>query len=218
MITVAEEIRRIVMTSPFLEEGLSRGIVNYSALARQLQPEIQTTLLKPVSESAILMALKRLSGELENRSRPGEQQLRNTGDLTVRSNLSEFTYHKSMSMMEKQKLLLDELGPSSEQFVTFTQGVFEMTVIVSSGLKEKVARIFASEGIVHQADDLSALIVKFPSGAADIPGIHYPILRQLAWKNVSILEIISTYTELTIVLQRQQVELAFGALHEYFTR
>lgn len=217
MITVAEELRRIVMTSPFLEEGLSRGIINFSALARELRPQIEAALYKEVSESAILMALKRLSARLDQRTRESET-LQASGDLTVRSNLSELTFLRSESTIANQKRLLDEFQGRSDQFVTFTQGIFETTIIVSSPLKPMVERVFEQETQVSQLDDLSAVVVKFPVEAVSLPGVHYPILRQLAWKEVSIIQVISTFTELTIVMKREMIERAFSTLLAYFAR
>jgi hypothetical protein len=217
MITVAEEIRKVVTTSPFLEEGLSRGILNLSALARELRPEVEASLLKDVSESSIQMALKRLSATLRTRDRGSEELLRASGDLTVRSNLSQFTFLKSDSTVESQKRLLDEVRGREENFVTFTQGIFESTIIVSSPLKPIVERVFAAETRVSELDELSALVVKFPVEAVSTPGVHYPILRQLAWQEVSIVEVISTYTELTLIIDREQVEKAFSTLLAYFS-
>ena len=218
MITVAEELRRIVSTSPFLEEGLSRGVLNLSALARELRRQLEATLYKEVSESAILMAIKRLSTRLDERTRESERHLQASGDLTVRSNLSEFTFLRSESTIANQKRLLDELPGRSDQFVTFTQGIFETTIIVSTPLKPMVERVFEEETRVSQLDDLSAVVVKFPVEAVSVPGVHYPILRQLAWKEVSILAVISTFTELTIILEREMVERAFSTLLAYFAR
>lgn len=218
MITAAEEIRRIVLASPFLEEGLSRGVMNYSALAREIRPQVAATLHRDVSESAILMALRRLSCELGTRSIAQERILRESGDLTVRSHLSEFTFRRSESILDPLTRLLDEVRESRDLFLTFTQGVFETTVIASAGLEPTIREIFRDEATVSHLTDLSALVVKLPEQAVSMPGIHYPILRQLAWKGVSIIEILSTYTELTIVLEHAQVERAFATLLGFLSR
>ena len=218
MITVSEEIRRLVLASPFLEEGLSRGVLNYSALARQIRPQVRTALRRDVSESAILMALRRLAMNLGERVRGEEQTLREAGDLTVRSHLSEFTFRRSESILGSLTQLLDELRGTHDLFVTFTQGVFETTIIASDTLEARVRAIFADERPVSHVTDLSAIVVKLPEQAVSLPGVHYPILRQLAWEGVSIIEILSTYTELTIVLERGQVDRAFATLLAFLAR
>lgn len=205
------------MASPFLEEGLSRGVLNYSATARELRPQIEAALLKPVSVSAILMALKRLAAKMEARTREAERLLRVSSDLTVRSDLSELTFLKSESMVANQKRLLDEIESRDDAFVTFTQGVFETTIISSASLKPTVESLFAGGTRVSQGDDLSAVVMRFPVEAAGMPGIHYPILRQLAWQDVNILAIVSTFTELTLVMKREQIERAVSTLLSYFS-
>jgi hypothetical protein len=60
MLTINELLEQIILRTPFLEEGLSQGIINLSALSRKIRPQIEKQILKPVSASAILMALKRL--------------------------------------------------------------------------------------------------------------------------------------------------------------
>lgn len=217
MQTVADEIERIVMAYPFLEEGLSRGIINCSALAREIQPQVEKALFKDVSESAILMALKRLSARMAGRSMGFEAVLQELGDLTVRSNLTEFTFLRSDSIMEKQKKLLNRIEDTAQPFITFTQGVFEITIIVSAGLGEIVEETFFEEKLLSRLDDLSAIIIKLPAQTVSTPGVHYAILKQLAWQNINVVEVVSTYTEFTVVLDKRQVDLAFSVLMKFLS-
>jgi hypothetical protein len=217
MQTVADEIERIVMTHPFLEEGLSRGLINCSALARAIQPQVEQALFKDVSESAILMALKRLSAKMSGRGIRFETVLKEMGDLTVRSNLAEFTYLRSLTIMEKQKILLNRIADPSQAFLTFTQGVFETTLIVSAGLADLVEEVFFEEKPLSRLDDLSAIVIKLPAASVSTPGVHYAILKQLAWKNINVVEVVSTYTELTVVLDKDQVDLAFSVLMKFLS-
>ncbi|MBF4984849.1 hypothetical protein FNJ87_11070, partial [Nonlabens mediterrranea] len=56
MKTVADCVEEILVTQPFLEEALSRRIINFSALAEELQEPISGMLRKPVKTGAIIMA------------------------------------------------------------------------------------------------------------------------------------------------------------------
>jgi hypothetical protein len=66
MITVSEAVEQIVKSSPFLEEGLSKKIVNLSSLARVIKSQVEEVTLKEVSQEAIMMALKRLSSRIKS--------------------------------------------------------------------------------------------------------------------------------------------------------
>ena len=59
MKTVAQSVEQILKTQPFLEDALQRNIINFSALAEELQDEISVILKKPVKTGAIMMALRR---------------------------------------------------------------------------------------------------------------------------------------------------------------
>ena len=53
MISVAQAVEGIVKHKPYLSESLAAGIINISALARQIQKEVENFLGKPVNAGAI---------------------------------------------------------------------------------------------------------------------------------------------------------------------
>lgn len=61
--SVREEVEEYVEKRPFLQESLAQGIVNYSALARHIEPEIDGGL------EAIKVALRRHREQLEKQRR-----------------------------------------------------------------------------------------------------------------------------------------------------
>jgi len=217
MITVAEIIEIIIRETPFLEEGIAEGIINLSALARKIKPQVESKLMKPVSESALIMALKRMAPKIEQKVLAGKRSVIKMGDITVRSDLSEFTFSKSDTLLSKEKMLLDELHGSANPFITFTQGVFENTVIVNSNLEESVERIFKGERLVSRLRDLAAVTIRLTPETVHTPGVHYSILKQLAWHNINVVEVVSTYTEFTIIIQNEQVDTSFSILLKFLT-
>ncbi|MCP4155492.1 MAG: aspartate kinase [bacterium] len=217
MITVAAVIQKVILDSPLLEEGISEGLINLSALARKIKPQVEAELFKPVSESALLMALKRLSPKIQHKESEKKKTLKERGDLTVRSSLMEFTFLKSDTILENQKELLRRLENRRDNFITFTQGVYEITIIVNSDLEETVEDIFKKEKNVSRIPNLSAITIRLSPGTVNIPGIHYSILKQLAWKNINVVEVVSTFTEFTIILEKDQVDLTFSILLKFFS-
>ena len=216
MITINELLEQIILRTPFLEEGLSQGIINLSALSRKIRPQIEKKLLKPVSESAILMALKRLLPDIMSKSENMDINLK-AGDITVRSGLTEFTYSKSGTLIENKMRLLDEIKSSGDFFVTITQGVHETTMIVNSSLKKRLEEIFRGETLIKKIDDLAAITIRLTGEMVYLPGVHYNILKQLAWHNINVIEVVSTYTEFNIILQKKEVDTSFSILLKYLS-
>ena len=216
MITINKLLEQIILRTPFLEEGLSQGIINLSALSRKIKPQIEKELLKPVSESAILMALKRLLPDIMSKSETMDINLK-AGDITVRSGLTEYTYLKSATLIENKMQLLDEIKSSGDFFVTITQGVHETTMIVNSSLEKRLEEIFRGETLVKKIDDLAAITIRLTGDMVYLPGVHYNILKQLAWHNINIIELVSTYTEFNIILQKKEVDTSFSILLKYLS-
>lgn len=212
MITVSEVVESIVRRSPFLEEALSRGIINLSSLARELKPEIERELMKEVREGAIIMGLKRLSSKIKKFHGRQRSFFSSPPDLMVRSNLVEITVPNSETLLEKQKKLLEQVKFIQNYFITFTQGVYETTIIVSKNLEEKLIEIFKGERIISRFENLSSITIQLPEGSALIPGIYSFILKALAWEGINLIEVVSTFNEFTIILENKNTDRAFSIL------
>lgn len=211
MISVSDALNKIITSYPLIEEGLSRGIINYSAFAREVKPRIEKQLYKPVSEGAIIMALKRISeGLIKERS---NQVDINLTDLTVRSNLTEFTFTNSGSLADKQRKLFNQMEDKKDVLCAVSQGIRETTFITSADASLAVEKIFSNETRIAKIVHLSSITIHLPEETVEIPGIYYQILKMLAWEKINIVEVISTYTELTIVLDNKDVDRAFSVLN-----
>lgn len=209
MISISDVLNEIISTYPFVEEGLSKGIVNYSAFAREIKPQIEKRLYKTIKEGAIVMALKRISSKLNKPKSAGNINLT---DLTVRSNLSEFTFQNSQTLLEKTRQLLSSIGTKQDLFCTLSEGIRETTFIISSVLAGKIRMLFKQEQLVVNINNLSSITIRLPKEVVYIPGVYYQILKRLAWENINVIEVLSTYTEVTIVVENKNVDRSFSEL------
>lgn len=210
MITVPETVQKIIKQSPFLEEGLEKGIMNLSELARLLQPQVEKELFKNVSEASIMMALKRMSG-VHTKKRI-HKVFSTVPDMIVRSHLIEITVQNSATLPQKQKKLLEDTLGFSNTFFTITTGLFETTIIASEDLEQKIQTVLKGEKIITVFRKLSAITVRLTKEVVNIPGVYYHILKILAWDNINIFEVVSAYTEFTIILEEKDVDRAFSTL------
>lgn len=216
MITIPETVESIVKKSLFLEEALFRGIINLSSLARLIKPEVEKEIMKEAQESAITIALIRLSKKIKERGEQLIDEFKSFPDIIVRSNLVEVTYPNSSSLFLCRKKLLDQLSGKQAYFLTFTQGINETTIIASKELKEKIMAIFSKEKAISWIEDLSSITVLLPQNTAMIPGVYSYILKALAWEGISIVEVVSTLNELSIVLEDTDIERAFSIIKRLF--
>ena len=215
MLTVPEASEKIINRSRYLSEAISKGIINISALARYIKPELEQILEKKISYPAIVMALNRLSDTIKPKY-VVSNIFRSTPDMILRSNLMEINISHSETLSEKYPLLLKLSKTSEKYFFAITDGVFETTIIISKNLKDKVKNALKDENIVAEFDNLSSITIRLPKEAITTPGRFYFFLKSLAWEGINIIEIVSAYLELTIIFSEKDTNRAFSILQSLF--
>ncbi len=214
MKTIATCVETIVLAQPFLEEGLSKRIINFSALAKVLQEQVSEELGRPVKTGAIMMALRRFSDALSI-SKPYHRidaLLGRLGDITLRSNLIDFTFKNSNTLVNSHVEILKRVENKTHIFYTFTRGILESSIIISSSEKQDVLDSFKNETCLELKENLSAISLMLPKNNTEIVGLYYQILKRLAWQNVPLYEVISTTNEFTIVVKNDVVDKAFSVI------
>ena len=192
---------------------MTDDLINISALARKLKPEIEDLTGKEVKEGAIVMAIKRMTPGLYHRLNIKiTNVMGELGDFLVRSNLSDFTFENSESLKTKQADLIHEINKENDSFFTLCKGVSETTFIVNTQHDDLIKRMFSGEKLKSHTQDLASVTVKLPKVNTEIYGIYYYILKHLAWEGINIVELVSTSNEFTIVVKQDDVDKAFKIL------
>lgn len=216
MVTVPEATKIIIERSRYLVEAVSKGLINYSSLARYIRPEVEKMLMKDVSTSSILMAIKRFEETLKTPHY--ENVFKYPPDMMVRSNLISLTVLNSEGLIGKLPKILNLKGQQASYFLTATYGNFDTTIITSKENKNEIEKILGSENISTARETLSAITIRLPEKSIQTPGVYYFFLKSLTWEEINILEIVSSHLELTIVLEEKDGTKAFSIIQSLFTR
>lgn len=200
MITVPEATKKIIERSRYLSEAISKGLINYSSLARYMKPEIEQMLIKEVSVASIMMALKRLESQLRPNSNYNKVFIKKP-EIILRSNLVLVTV-SSKTVFDFEKFVFKNQGLQEASYI-ITQDIFSQSKI-------------SKEDVLVFVSDLSSLSIKLPDETLRTPGIYYFFLKSLAWEGINIIEFTSTPHELTIILEDKDIERAFSIIKSLF--
>lgn len=218
MKTTSSVVENYIKTKPFLLSALSQNIINLTSLSRNMIDELGSELGKDVKQGAIVMALKRLSTDLDFRlNHKITKVLKNLGEITVRSPLTDFTYAVSETILSKQAELISEINQEKDIFYNSSRGVSETNIVVSQIVAHKVPMFLHGEKLLQRADNLASITVKLPKENVSTPGIYYFIFQRLAWEGIIINEVISTSYEFTILVNDEDVDIAFKIIKDLKT-
>ena len=213
MKTVSNCVEDILISQPFLEEALSRNIINFSALAIELVEPISQMLKKDVKPGAIMMALRRYNPPVTlGNSLKMKRVIQNLGDITVRSNLSDFTVKNSKTLIDNHAKILERINSEDKLFYAFTRGIHESNIVVSSSLNDFVNDHLKNETFIAVQENLSAISINLPQDNSKIAGLYYHFFKRLAWEGIVLYEVLSTTNEFTILVEDEFVDKAFTAI------
>lgn len=218
MKTISSVVENYIKTKPFLLNALSQGIINLTSLARTITDELEEELGKDVKQGAVIMALKRLSEDLDFKvNHKITKVLKNIGEITVRSSLTDYTFLISDTILNKQADLISDIDSHSDIFYTSSRGVNETNIVVSDSISHLIEKHFKGEKLSQKLDNLASITVKLPKENTSVPGIYYFIFQRLAWEGIVIYEVISTSNEFTILVDDEIVDKAFKVIKDLKT-
>ncbi|MDD5022648.1 MAG: ACT domain-containing protein [Candidatus ainarchaeum sp.] len=207
MVTIAHIVEKMVKENPSLEIALAKNLISYSKLARTLREEVEKEFGKEVNDYAIIVALKRLSEKSEHlfSSKNKFYAL----ELNTVSNLMELTIGQTsnLAFIMKRMYEFPELGEGC--ILNVIHGNYQTTLVFSERMEEKVRTLLKEETIIAEVKNLSQLSIKFDEKMFQSPGFVVYILKELSWNNINIIEIVSTYTELIIIIKKENLMKAY---------
>ena len=214
MVTVSHIVKKIVSGQPFVEEGLASGIISIGNLAEQIQPKIEKELDKKIKLPAIVMALRRYSDEIsEHRKKISKFEYK--GEILMKTNLCDFTIVKTPALLTKLKVIQNLVNFERGDTLNVIIGNNEVSIVINERYIDRLIKFLSGEKILNKEHGLVALALIFTSDDfIHTPGVVFNTVRKLAWENINIYEIVSTMTELTFILSKNDSMKAYNVLQE----
>lgn len=206
--TIAAHVREIVDQSEIALDALRDGILNLSAYAKKILPEISRRSKRQISHGSIVVALCRYEMEVKKKS-PIYPRI-SIESISTRTALSEITFIKSSSNSTRLRSLQENPKLAAGDVFTIVSGIREISLIVPSTLAGEVLKVFKAELPILTLDKLASITLRFPAKYLHKPNTTFALLRPLALHRINIIEVVSTYTEFTIILSEKDLNLAFA--------
>jgi hypothetical protein len=215
MIKVSRIVDEIVRESDFVEIALANNFLNLTEFARYIKKDIQKRTMKTVNTGTIVVALSRLKKQ-QAKSSLNKPKFR-ISELSIKSPLCEIVYEKNQKNLFAVKNIHNEIQMGTNVFLTVTQSSSEIMITTNNQLKNTIVGFFQKSKPKVLIEDLVGISIRLEGEIPDQPGILYSFLKVLAWENISIVDLVSTYTEFIVIVRRSHAKEAFAVINDLYT-
>ena len=212
MVTISHVVQKLVDDRVYIQESMDKNIISYASLAKQLQPQVEEELGKKVKKHAIEMALRRYRDQLKQKH--ATVTFDYSSDIIMKTKVCDIAVVRSPTLLIKLKKLYDIVDFERGDILNIIQGSSEVCIVTNERYKQKLLDIIEGEKILIQENNLVSLTMTFSKDFFYTPGIIFNIIRNVAWENINIYELVSTNTELTFILHKKDAMRGYNALEK----
>ncbi len=211
MINISTVIKEIVEEDEIILEMLRADMLNLSSYARSIHKEVEKRSFKEVKLKSLIVSLSRFAKQYPQEENNLPLKL---DTLSVHVNLVDLSYEKTKGNLIRTEKLM-KLFTQKETFFTLVQGITEITIIADTSLIAETKHLFEGENPLSEMADLVGITVKSDVIYTQIPGQFYSLLHCFKVKKINIIEIVSTSTEITFVIDKKDIQLAISQLSKF---
>ncbi len=212
LVTISHVVQKVVDQKVYVQESMNNNIISYALLAKQLKPEVEDLFEKKVKTHAIEMALRRYAERLKKDHK--EIKFDFSSDIIMKTQLCDISVSRSPTLIEQLKKLYDIVTFEKGDILNIIQGSTELSIVTNERYKAKFLEILKKEKILNIEEKLISLTMTFSKDFLYTPGVIFNIIRHVAWESINIFEIVSTNTELTIILHKRDAVRGYKALEK----
>jgi hypothetical protein len=212
MRTITDTVRSLMEEDEIAREAARRGILNSSAYSREILDQVEEETWKDVEESSVTVAVNRISQE-DNWGPIRPDLLLDR--ISVETGLVDVTFERTSELRE---LLTAFLPPLRQQFhqdlFIETSGQHQVTMVMSNRMWQEFQRQIDQEPLGIFENQV-AISISFDESFLPVPNFIYSVLGIFALDNINIIEIFSTMTEITIVINNEDLDLALSRVKNF---
>ena len=212
MINISQAVEDVPTHDDVALTAARLGWLNLSSYARSIRPQIENLLQKPAQEGSIVTALARLQTALQPSA--GQQASALMQGLSVHVNLEGITYGRSRETSSQIREIYAQISSATSTYLTVTQGINEITIIAEAKIAQKFREQLTNARKIYDKTNLVGITIKFDLAYLETPNLIFAHTRRLAYKDINIIEVVSTATELTYMIERKNLSIALEQLQK----
>ena len=217
MKTTARLVKEEITSSLFVNESLKKGLINYSALARELLPKIKNRN-KKANFSSVLIAIQRYYDEVKGIRSNGEElnKIISNSELIVKNKIISFTFERNKRIMSLINQVSSSIRWDLGDILFFIQGAGEVTIVIDKKNSFKFDGL--KSNLIEKKENLAILSLRESDNtkaySKDVKGFLAFLTSVLADNSINIIDIASTYKQIIFVLDEKDAITSYEILNK----
>ncbi|HXZ24315.1 MAG TPA: ACT domain-containing protein, partial [Methanomassiliicoccales archaeon] len=156
--SVAERTRAYIDAHPSVKDCISKDLINYSSLARQIMKDLGIK-----NEEAVMIACRRYAVKLAKRDHEREiLKILASSRLEVKTKVCNVTAKNDWTVLQRLETVFQKLI-NEKAIMQVIQGAQAITIIADEKLKNEVVNAVGRENVLKVRQDLVEITVKSPA-------------------------------------------------------
>ncbi|HSV42234.1 MAG TPA: ACT domain-containing protein [Methanomassiliicoccales archaeon] len=205
--SVAEKTRSYIDAHPSIKDCISKDLINYSSLARQIMKDLNIK-----NEEAVMIACRRYAQKLLKKDHEKEiLQILGNSRLEVKTKICSVTAKNDWTVLHKLELVFVKLI-NEKAIMQVIQGAQAITVIADEKLKNDIVNSVGKENVLRVRQDLVEITVKSPDKITDTSGVFSYLAGNLSENGVNVAETVSCFTDTIFIVDEKDMIQAYSIL------
>ncbi len=147
--SIAERTRAYIDAHPSIKDCISKDLINYSSLARQIMKDLDIK-----NEEAVMIACRRYAQKLSKRDHEKEiLRILGSSRIEVKTKICSVTAKNDWTVLHKLELVFIKLI-NEKAIMQIIQGAQAITIIADEKLKNEIVNAIGKENVLHVRPDL----------------------------------------------------------------
>ncbi len=210
---MAKAVKEVLNQKPFIKDTINIGAVNYSGLARHIKPEVEEKVEKEVNNNAVIMAVKRYAKNLEENplSEKMEKALKKC-ELRMEGDVVDFTLTRTPENYQTVLEAYDEIDWEKGDKIYIYQSLTEIAVVIENKNQHLIEERIEDKEFIRKEKDLAMITIRTPEEMVGVPGVFHYLLGLIAEEGISLVDILSTHTNLVLIVKDEDAGRTYNTL------
>ncbi len=205
--SIAERTRTYIDAHPSVKDCISKDLINYSSLARQIMKDLGIK-----NEEAVMIACRRYAVKLAKSDHERDiLRILANSRLEVKTKICIVTAKNDWTVLQRLEAVFQKLI-NEKAIMQIIQGAQAITIIADEKLKNEVINAVGRENILKVRQDLVEITVKSPERIVETSGVFAFLASNLAENNVNVVETVSCYTDSIFIVNEADMIYAYSIL------